>query len=259
MEATNIMEIIQFLAIEIVIPLGIVALMHFKIGKYPEALPLEENKRKGIWETLIFWALVTIFVIAIIISGFVEKMADPTAGVLLQFILIMAIPYVLIPVSYLRLVKKWTLRNFGFRKPVPGSRAIIIFAVILFVVAGGALPLLNSGFTPLPVIMIVFALVQPAFYEEFFFRGVIQGRLERVIGQNKAWIYGGILFGLAHVIPNYYVEGFDLVPGIVQLIMQTVSGWMFGILYMKTRSLWPGMVAHFLTNGVLASIIASIF
>jgi membrane protease YdiL (CAAX protease family) len=258
MEATNIMEIIQFLALEIVIPLGIVALMHFVIGKYPDPLPLEENKRKGILETLIFWALVIIFIIAIIISGFAEKMADPTASVLLQFILIMAIPYVLIPVLYLKLVKKWTLRDFGFRMPVPGSRAIIIFALIIFALSG-ALPLLNSGFTPLPVLMIIFALVQPAFYEEFFFRGVIQGNLERVIGQNKAWIYGGILFGLAHVIPNYYVEGFELVPGIVKLIMQTVSGWMFGILYMKTRSLWPGMVAHFLTNGVLASIVASIF
>ena len=47
MEATNIMEIIQFLALEIVIPLAIVAVMHFVIRKYPDPLPLEENKRKG--------------------------------------------------------------------------------------------------------------------------------------------------------------------------------------------------------------------
>ncbi|MFC1983572.1 lysostaphin resistance A-like protein [Chloroflexota bacterium] len=94
---------------------------------------------------------------------------------------------------------------------------------------------------------------------EFFFRGIIQGRLERVIGQNKAWIYGGILFGLVHVFTNFFVVGFDLVPGIIQLIMQIISGWIFGILYMKTRSLYPGMFAHFLTNSVLASIVARIF
>jgi membrane protease YdiL (CAAX protease family) len=193
----------------------------------------------------------------IFVLDFAEKMADPTPSILLQFVLITAIPYILIPVLYLRLVKKWTLEDFGFRKPVSNSRAVIIFAVIVFAISG-ALPLLNSGFTPLPVIMLIFALWQPAFIEEFFFRGIIQGRLERVIGQNKAWIYGGILFGLAHVFTNIFVVGFDLVPGIIQLVMQSISGWIFGILYMKTRSLWPGMFAHFLTNSVLASIIAMV-
>jgi len=226
---------------------------------YPEPLPLEENKRRGIWETLIFWSLVVIVLTAIMFTDFVEKMADPTATVLLQLILIAAIPYVLIPVLYLRLVRKWTVQDFGFRKPVPGSWAIIIFSVILFAFAGVLPLLLNPDFTPMPVIMIIFALVMPAFFEEFFFRGVIQGRLERVIGQNKAWIFSGILFGLAHVTTNYFVQGFDLVSGIFQLLTQIIAGWIYGILYMKTRSLYPGMLAHFLTDARLASIIAWIF
>ncbi|MFC1787326.1 CPBP family intramembrane glutamic endopeptidase [Halobacteriota archaeon] len=258
MDPNTILQIILFLAMEIALPLGFVALMHYKLGKYPKPLPLEKNKRKGILEALIFLVLSFIVVTILMFTSLFEKMADPTPGALLQFILITAIPYILIPVLYLRFVKKWTLKDFGFRKPVPKTRAIMIFAVILFAIAG-ALPLLNSDFTPLPVLMIIFALWQPAFIEEFFFRGIIQGRLERVIGQNKAWIYGGILFGLVHVTTNYFVVGFDLVPGIFQLIMQILAGWIYGILYMKTRSLYPGMFAHFLTNGVLASIIAMVF
>ena len=252
------MEIIQFLAIEIAIPLAIVALLHFKIGKYPKPLPLEENKRKGILETLVFWVLSFIVLTVLIFSGFAEKMADPTPDVLLQFILITAVPYILIPVLYLRLINKWTLRDFGFRKPVSNSRAVIIFGLIIFAIAG-TLPLLNSGFTPISLLMVVFALWQPAFIEEFFFRGIIQGRLERILGQNKAWIYGGILFGLIHLIFNYSIVGLDLVSSIIMCIGQIIGGWVFGIIYMKTRSLWPGMCAHFLTNSVLASIVARIF
>ncbi len=252
------MEIIQFLAFEIAIPLGIVALLHFKMSKYPEPLPLEENKRKGIWETLIIWALSVIVLTVIIFSDFAERMADPTPGILLLFILITAVPYILVPVLYLRLVKKWTLKDFGVRKPVPNSRAVIILAAIVFAIAV-ALPLLNSGFTPMPLLMVIFALWQPAFIEEFFFRGIIQGNLERVLGQNKAWIYGGILFGLAHFLFNYFVSGLDLVSGIFMLIGQIIGGWIFGIIYMKTRSLWPGMFFHFITDGRLASIIAMIF
>ncbi len=207
------MEIIQFLALEIALPLGIVALIHFKLSKYPEPLPLEGSKLKGIWEALIIWALSVIVLTVIVFSDLAEKMADPTPATLLQFILITAVPYILIPVLYLRLVKKWTLQDFGFRRPVPNSRAVIIFGVILFAIAG-SLPLFNSDYSPMPVLMVIFALWQPAFIEEFFFRGIIQGKLERVIGQNKAWIYGGILFGLIHVPVNYFVADLDLVSGI---------------------------------------------
>jgi membrane protease YdiL (CAAX protease family) len=107
--------------------------------------------------------------------------------------------------------------------------------------------------------MILFAVWQPAFIEEFFFRGIIQGRLERVIGQNKAWIYGGILFGLIHLPFNYIVGGMDLVTGLFMFVGQVISGWIFGILYMKTRSIWPGVLVHFITDSRLASIIFRIF
>jgi membrane protease YdiL (CAAX protease family) len=43
------------------------------------------------------------------------------------------------------------------------------------------------------------------------------------------------------------------------LAQQIIFGWIFGIIYMKTRSLWPSMIGHFLIDGRLASIIAKIF
>ena len=107
--------------------------------------------------------------------------------------------------------------------------------------------------------LVLFHLYQTAFIEEFFFRGIIQGKLERALGQNKAWFYSGILFGLAHFFVNFFVTGLDLVPGLFMLTKQIIFGWIFGIIYMKTRSLWPSMIGHFLIDGRLASIIARIF
>jgi membrane protease YdiL (CAAX protease family) len=247
---------VEFLIL-LALQIGIVALFHFRLVEYPEPLPLDENRRRTIWETLIFWALTQIILAAILFSGFADPIieGDPTPALLLQFISITAVGYILVPVFYLVRVKKWTLRDFGFRGPVPNSQAIIVVALIVFGIAG-ALPLLDAGFAPGPILLLIAALWQPAFIEEFFFRGVIQGNLERAIGQNKAWIFGGILFGLAHVTVNYFAAGLDLVPGIFQLIDQTVAGWIFGILYMKTRSLYPGMFVHFLTDGRLAETIA---
>ena len=41
----------------------------------------------------------------------------------------------------------------------------------------------------------------------------------------------------------------------VLLITQIISGWIFGIIYSKTRSILPGMLAHFMATFRLVSIV----
>ena len=92
-------------------------------------------------------------------------------------------PYIVIPVPFQVSVKKWTLKDFGFS--IPQSKSVIIFAIVIF----GSFEIIQllSGGGKIPVMLLVFALWQPAFIEEFFFRGILQGKLERALGQNKAW------------------------------------------------------------------------
>ena len=77
----------------------------------------------------------------------------------------------------------------------------MIFAIALFGLAG-LLPIIGEEVMPepLPVPFVLLALYQPAFIEEFFFRGILQGKLERALGPTQGWFYSGILFGLAHVL-----------------------------------------------------------
>jgi membrane protease YdiL (CAAX protease family) len=88
---------------------------------------------------------------------------------------------------------------------------------------------------------------------------VIQGKLERALGQNKAWFYSGILFGLIHASVNFlgqqwYRHGECAINAVILLLLQTVAGWVFGIIYMKSRSLLPSFLAHYFADGRLASI-----
>jgi hypothetical protein len=108
---------IQFLALEIAIPLGLVALLHFRIGKDPQPSPIDENKGKGIWGTLIIWALSVIVLTIIIFSDFADKVMDAeTPSILLQFILITAVPYILVPVLYLFREENWLLIDRGIQE-----------------------------------------------------------------------------------------------------------------------------------------------
>lgn len=115
------MEIVQYLAINIIAPLGLIALLHFKIGRYPLPVLLGEDKRQAVIEVLVFFALSAIFVAVLMAAGWLEKMQAPTAETLVQFVLMAVFPYVLIPALYMKLVHKWTLKDFGFCNIGPNS------------------------------------------------------------------------------------------------------------------------------------------
>lgn len=88
----------------------------------------------------------------------------------------------------------------------------------------------NFGF----VIMTIVTAVVPAFAEEFLFRGVILGKL-RKYGNTFAILASALLFGLMH-------------GNLVQIPFAFVGGVFFAFITVKTNSLLPAMIIHFLNN-----------
>lgn len=75
------------------------------------------------------------------------------------------------------------------------------------------------------------------FCEESAFRGYLMTRL-RLVGGLKSWVIPTILSALAFGICHAY-------QGIPGLIVITVYGLLFSFLYIRTGSIWPGIIAHF--------------
>ena len=243
--------------IEVGINLGIFLLLRFVVGKYPDPLPESKDRKRDILESIALWAAVSI---AVTIAVFVipeNELINPTLQVVLKSNLLLSPFWILIPLFVVLKINKWGAKDLGFTKP--RSRPVTIFAIAIMVLLG-VLQFIDPGFGPMPSWLVVMSLYQPAITEEFLFRGVIQGKLERALGQNKAWFYSGILFGLMHASLNFfgrqwYLHGESALNAVVLLLVQTIAGWSFGIMYMKSRSLWPSTIAHFLTDGRLASIL----
>jgi membrane protease YdiL (CAAX protease family) len=108
----------------------------------------------------------------------------------------------------------------------------------------------NISIQVLPLGALLLLFYNNAFLEELYHRGVIQSLLERAAGQHKAILWGGILFGLTHIALDMtaLLDSGGLMAVFSALLLQTMAGWMFGIIYMKTRSLWPGVLCHYLAN-----------
>jgi membrane protease YdiL (CAAX protease family) len=251
----------ETLVMEFVLPFAIIAVMYFWLGRFPEPYPKSKNTRREIAEVLGLWLLVFVALTAFMLSLPADAFEGmPSNSLLLSNIAYMIFPLVIVPFFYVVYVQKWTRADLGIR--MPRAWPLAIFAVALFALSG-LLPFLSGQTDSLPWSLLAFAIYQPAFTEEVFFRVVFQGKLERALGQKWAWFYSGILFGLMHVPvdffgPQWYQVGESYLAAVVMLFSQIFAGWIFGLIYSKTRSIFPGMLAHFMADARLSSVVLNL-
>lgn len=85
------------------------------------------------------------------------------------------------------------------------------------------------------MILLFFSMaVVPGFIEEFLFRGVVLSNL-LPYGRTTAIVGSAVLFGLMH-------------QNIQQLFYTTVTGLVLGWIYVRTKSIWPGVLMHLVNN-----------
>ena len=239
----------------------IVWLLHAKVGKYPEPLPLSEYPKREIRGAIFLWVIFFVFLIidAIIIFTFfgLQLSNRYSMEILLVVTLLNTVPGLIIGYLFVTRVNGWNFKDLGLTTEIL-SKNVWIFTILITIIIN-VVSLMFVNPTPAPFLFLLVAIYQNIFLEEFFFRGVIQSKLERVWGQNKAWIWGGIIFGLMHIINDYAIPlilggdvGSVIITGTLLLFIQIINGWFLGILYIKTRSLLPCIIVHFISNYLTA-------
>ena len=83
-------------------------------------------------------------------------------------------------------------------------------------------------------LMVFTTAVVPAFVEEFLFRGMVLGNL-LPYGRTTAIFGSALLFGIMH-------------QNVGQFFYATAAGVVLGWIYVRTRSVWPGVLVHFCNN-----------
>lgn len=232
---------------------GLFALMmvfHKKLGEYPEPLPKVENRKREIWQIVVTYIIYMISLSYVIFGVFRNDLyypAIPLGSFDLNYHLILVI---VMPIIVEIVINKRRPKDMGLRKswnPVPG------IVCILFGVLWGAIPAFMGGTEPLTPFEVIYYLITPAFSEEWFYRGFIQQKLERVTSQTKSWIIGGLLFGALHIPtdffgPIWYNNGQSIFNSTISLINQILTGCIWGILFIKTRNLLPCIASHYFIN-----------
>ncbi len=97
------------------------------------------------------------------------------------------------------------------------------------------------------ILMFISTAIVPAFVEELLFRGVILSNI-RPYNESGAVVISAVLFGLMHQTP-------------FQLFYATAVGIVLGIVYLKTGTIWSGILLHFFNNlfSVLQTYILDVY
>jgi len=141
--------------------------------------------------------------------------------------------------------RKWNDLAFGSPNSVlkvmwfPVVWLLLIFSVTLL-----------TGLPPASmIVMIAFNTLLVGISEETMFRGVL---FRAFLTQYRVWtaiIVSSILFGAVHIL-NVFNTG-DLGSALVQSVPAAMSGILFVAIVIRTESIWPAIIYHWLWDCVL--------
>ncbi len=155
--------------------------------------------------------------------------------------------------------------NIGLGKRQPFLKNILIgvgsFVIFSVIVLLGGLLLgnytfdLNLIFGPPSIsnlgwFLFVIMLI-PGIWEEVSFRGVLIPTLRPKYSRQSIIIISGITFGLFHTI-NFIniLAGVHPLQVVFQIIYASLLGFAFGYIFLKTKSLLPTIILHYLIDSV---------
>lgn len=102
------------------------------------------------------------------------------------------------------------------------------------------LPSVKGGLI-VPVLLVIAVL--PAISEEFLFRGIISRNARESVGDIRAILITGFCFSLFHASPE-------------QTVYQFISGCAFSFVAIRSGSILPSVMMHFLNNAIIIVLYA---
>ncbi len=106
--------------------------------------------------------------------------------------------------------------------------------------ASSYFPTLTGGYVVLALLVMA---VMPAVFEEFLFRGVILNTCEEELGSIRTVFIVGFCFSLFHASPE-------------QTVYQFLAGCAFAFLALRSGSILPSVLMHFINNALIVILAA---
>ena len=147
-------------------------------------------------------------------------------------------------ITLIILLKK--VKYYGLRK-VTDSKKYLYFIPLLLI---GTVNLWNGisiNNSKSEIICHILTMINVGFIEEIIFRGFLFKMMSKS-NVKRAIIVSSITFGIGHIVN--LLNGADLIPTLMQICYAISLGYLFVIIFYKSKSLIPCIITHVLINSL---------
>lgn len=109
----------------------------------------------------------------------------------------------------------------------------------------------TMNLSALETMLYIIAMLFVGFLEEIIFRGLLFKAMAKD-NLKTAIIVSSVTFGLGHIINLFNGSGADLFSSGLQVVYAIAAGFMFTVIFYKTKSLWACIIAHGCLNALSA-------
>lgn len=165
----------------------------------------------------------------------VEKIITAPIGIILCLALLFS------------LARSGLLKKFGLCKMEKANKSNLFYLPLVLILLPNVCFGLSLSISYIEVLLSVATMLMVGFLEEVIFRGFLFKALCKN-SLNSAVIISSVTFGFGHIIN--LLNGAPILGTLLQICYATAIGFLFTIIFHKTKSLWPCIITHSLVNSL---------
>ena len=147
------------------------------------------------------------------------------------------------------LKKHGLLVTYGLCRSQTSARDVLYYLPLLLLLTANLWYGVHVHLGTVETVLYILTMLCVGFLEEVIFRGLLFFALCKD-NKRTAVIVSSVTFGFGHIINLINGSGAELLPNLMQVIYATAAGFMFVMLFCKTRSLVACIVTHGVFNAL---------
>lgn len=154
-------------------------------------------------------------------------------------------------ILYFFVRKNGLTEKYGLCKPRIPAAKMMFYIPLLVLLTANLWYGVAMNLSLLETVLYVLSMFCVGFLEEVIFRGLLfQAMAEG--GVKSAIIVSSITFGIGHIVNLINGSGAELLPNLLQVMYAVAIGFVFVMIYCRTKSLMPCILVHSVFNGLSA-------
>lgn len=138
---------------------------------------------------------------------------------------------------------------YGLCRSGVSAKSMLYYLPALILLTANTWHGISFNKSPFEIIFHILSMLCVGFLEEVIFRGLLLNAM-RKDNETAAVIVSSVTFGLGHIINLINGSGAELFPNLMQIVYATAAGFMFVMIYLKTKSLIGCIAIHGIFNAL---------